>query len=252
MSKKRLSKGVIIPDKDKKVVEVLLGLSKDASDDEFVIAFRQKYPEDWKRVEARYNEYENLAKKGNVPPMAKPYQYVLNAGKGIRARHKKGEDLTEVLQTMNAPKPKFIEGIPQDLEALLKKLHDKGSYEKRIDAIKKLGKYKCKEVIDEFLAIVKTDPVTDVRNAAYSCLIVFGYEISKPRKAPMYVDKDLKEKLIEVANSLHADFSYDRFASKFQAIYPEEYDLHKYNKNVLFKGWLQQQIKQLPKQHSDF
>lgn len=63
----------------------------------------------------------------------------------------------------------------------------------------------------------------------------------------MYVDKDLKEKLIEVANSLHADFSYDRFASKFQAIYPEEYDLHKYNKNVLFKGWLQQQIKQLPK-----
>lgn len=252
MSKKRLSKGVIIPNKDQKVVEVLLGLRNDASDDEFVIAFRKQYPEDWKRVEARYHEYESLSKKGNVPPMAKPYQYILNAAKSIRGRYKKGEDLTEVLHKMNAPKPKFIEGVPQDLEALLKKLHDKTSYEKRLDAIKKLGKYKCKEVIDEFLEIMKTDPVTDVRNAAHSCLIVFGYEISRPRKAPMYVDKDLREKLIEVANSLHADFSYDRFASKFQAIYPETYDLYKYSKNVLFKGWLQQQIKQPPKQHIEF
>ncbi len=247
MGKKRLSKGTVIPDKDKKVIDVLLGMDKDASDDEFVLGFRKKYPEDWKRVEERYNEYESMAKKGNTPPMAKPFQYVLNAAKIIRSRYKKGEDLNGMLDVLNAPKPLFTEGVPPDLDALMKKVKDRGSYERRVDAVKKLGKYKCKEVIDELLSLMKNDPVNDVRNAAYNRLQIFGYDISRPRKAPMFVDKDLQTKLIEVASSLHEDFSYDRFESKFRAIYPEEYDLYKYQKNVLFKGWLTVQIKQLPK-----
>ena len=140
MGKKRLTKGVIIEDKDKKVAEVLLDLDRNASDDEFILGFKKKFPQDWQRVEARYAEYESLVKKRNIPPMARPFQYVLNAARIIRSRYQHGEDLQEILKKLNAPKPAFIEAEPADQEALFKKLNDAHSYEKRIDAIKKLSK----------------------------------------------------------------------------------------------------------------
>ncbi len=249
MGKKRLTKGVIIEDKDKKVAEVLLDLDRNASDDEFILGFKKKFPQDWQRVEARYAEYESLVKKRNIPPMARPFQYVLNAARIIRSRYQHGEDLQEILKKLNAPKPAFIEAEPADQEALFKKLNDVHSYEKRIDAIKKLGKYKCLAVEAAFLEIMKTDPVNDVREAAHARLKIFGYDISSPRKAPAYVDKDLHEKLLEVANSLHEDFSYERFESKFRTIFPLEFDMHKYQKKGEFKNWLTVQIRQLPRHH---
>jgi len=247
MSRERVSKGKIIQKKDEKVINVLLMLQSKVSDENFVEKFKEVYPDDWKRVNKRYNEHERLTKDGKSHPMAHPHQYMLNASKKIREQYANGKDLNELLIEINTPKPKFTEETPPELIKLLIKIKDLTSYEVRIDAINKFGKFKCEESISALTERLSEDPVFDVRDTAYQRLIRFGCDVDKPSKGKTYADSEIQIKLQDVVSQLKIGFTLEKFTKKFKFLYPVEFDLHQYHQKNRFKHWLKKSMANLPK-----
>jgi hypothetical protein len=251
MGRERVSKGVIIPKKDEKVIDVLMGLEPNVSDEDFFKAFSDKYSADLDRVQKRYDEHERLTKPGKSHPMARPYQYMLNAAEKIRDQYRKGKDLRELLEEINTPKPKFMEECPHDIQKMIEKSADLSSYESRVDAVNMLGKWKCDESINALSELMACDPVYDVRDTAYQRLKRFGLEVTRPHKGKAYVDPDIQSKLIAVAAELKPGFSLEKFDKKFKIMRPADYDLLKYHKKNQFKDWLKKIYENLPKHAAD-
>lgn len=247
MGRQRVSKGKIIQKKDQKVIEVLMTLPSDVSGDDFVSKFREAFPEDWKKVQKRYDEHERLTPKGKSHPMAHPHQYMLNASRKLRQLYAGGADLSEILNELNAPKPKFVEGRPDNLERLLQQAGDLTSYELRVTAVNSLGKHKCDESIAALHDRLSNDPVYDVRETAYLRLVRFGVEAERPRKDAPHTDPEMNKKISHVVSQLKPGFSDDKLDNKFKALYPEEYDLQRYQLKNRFKHWLKNVVKSLPK-----
>lgn len=246
MGRERVSKGQIILKKDEKVIAVLQGLSPDVSDEDFFKAFSEMYPKDMDRVQKRYDEHERL-NKGKGHPMARPYQYVLNAAKKIRDQYRKGKDLAELLVEVTTKKPKFLEECPPDIQGMIAKASDMSSWETRVDGVNLLGKWKCDQSIKVLTDLTLEDPTDDVRNTAYERLKRFGLEVNKPDKAKPYVDPEIEHKLVTVAAELKPGFSQDRFERKFKFMFPVEFDLEKYHRKNQFKYWLKKIIATQPK-----
>lgn len=246
MGRERVSKGQIILKKDEKLIAVLQGLSQDVSDEDFFKAFSEMYPKDLDRVQKRYDEHERL-NKGKGHPMARPYQYVLNAAKKIRDQYRKGGDLAEMLVEVTTKKPKFVEERPEDLERMIVKASDMSSYEARIDGVNLLGKWKCDEAISALTDRMTNDPAYDVRNTAWERLQRFGLAVNKPKKDKPYIDPDIGQKLAAVAGELKPGFTQDKFERKFKTLFPAEFDLEKYHRRNQFKHWLKKLIANMPK-----
>lgn len=247
MGRQRVSKGKIIQKKDQKVIEVLMTLPSDVSGDDFVSKFREAFPEDWKKVQKRYDEHERLTPKGKSHPMAHPHQYMLNASRKLRQLYAGGADLSEILNELNAPKPKFVEGRPDNLERLLQQAGDLTSYELRVTAVNSLGKHKCDESIAALHDRLSNDPVYDVRETAYLRLVRFGFEAERPRKDASHTDPEMNKKISHVVSQLKPGFSDDKLDNKFKALYPKEYDLQRYQLKNRFKHWLKNVVKSLLK-----
>ncbi|MDQ7965889.1 hypothetical protein RDI61_17835 [Pseudomonas plecoglossicida] len=246
MGRERVSKGQIILKKDEKVIAVLQDLSPDASDEDFFKAFQEKYPADLDRVQKRYDEHERV-NKGKEHPMARPYQYILNAAKKTRDQYRKGGDLAEMLVEVTTKKPKFVEGCPPDIQRMIAKASDMSSYETRIDGVNLLGKWKCDEVISALNDRLVSDPVYDVRDTAYERLKRFGLTVKKPSKDKPHVDPDIQNKLVAVAAELKPGFAQEKFERKFKTMFPAEFDLEKYHRRNQFKYWLKKFIANMPK-----
>ncbi|WP_350941014.1 HEAT repeat domain-containing protein (plasmid) [Vibrio metschnikovii] len=247
MGRQKNPKGKIFSKKDEKLLNTLSQLTKNCTDDELVDKFKELYPSDWGKVVKRYNEHERKTPQGKSHPMPRPYKYIVGIFNKYRSRYRNGETIDDLLTELNTPKPKFVEETPPKLDKWLKQLSDIDSYENRIDAINKLGKFKCPEVIDAFTAVMDSDKVTEVRELAHQRLVRFGLDVPEPERAETYTDPDITQKLLEVAGSLKIGFSYERFESRFRSKYPEEFDLQKYTKKNRFKSWLKNQMSQLPK-----
>lgn len=247
MSREIVSKGKIIQKKDEKIINVLLMLQPKVSTGDFVEKFKEVYPNDWNRVNERYNEHERLTKDGKRHPMAHPHKYMLNASKKIREQYANGKNLNELLIELNTPKPKFTEGTPPELIKLLIKVKDLTSYEVRIEAINKFGKFKCKESISALTERLSKDPVFDVRDTAYQRLIRFGCDVDKPSKDKAYADLEIQIKLQDVVSQLKVGFTQEKLTKKFKFLYPLEFDLQKYHQKNRFKYWLKKIVASLPK-----
>ncbi|MBN2225449.1 MAG: hypothetical protein JW765_12290 [Deltaproteobacteria bacterium] len=81
----------IIDQIDEKIIAVLPGLKAEFSVGDFVAAFREKYPSDWKRLEERFTVEEKSAafrewKKG---PMPTPEKYLATAIKDFTKKNEK-------------------------------------------------------------------------------------------------------------------------------------------------------------------
>ena len=88
MGRQRVPKGQIFLKKDEKIADVFSKLNADSSDEEFISKFRELYPEDWKKIVARYEAHERLTPAGKSHPMPQPRQYLLNAARNARRRSK--------------------------------------------------------------------------------------------------------------------------------------------------------------------
>jgi len=80
-------------------------LSANNTDDDFVAKFKELYPQDWKKVVARYEAHERLTPPGKSHPMARPYQYVLNVAQKYRKRFAHGEELDAMAKELAKPRP---------------------------------------------------------------------------------------------------------------------------------------------------
>ena len=85
MSRKKVSKGQIILKKSEKIAKVLDILPEGHTNDAFVDTFIREFPDDWKRVEKRYQEHVELG-KGKPFPMAQPRKYMVESLKAYQRK----------------------------------------------------------------------------------------------------------------------------------------------------------------------
>ena len=69
----------VIVKKDEKITTVIKSLPDGFSDFQFIEAFIQQYPKEWKRVQKVYDEHEARTKPGKSHPMLEPKKYLINA-----------------------------------------------------------------------------------------------------------------------------------------------------------------------------
>ncbi len=77
MTRKRVSKGALIPNKEKKLAEVFNFIGDKNSFESFKNLFIKMYPKDWERINQRYKEHKEI-NKGKSGPMPEPNRYLLN------------------------------------------------------------------------------------------------------------------------------------------------------------------------------
>jgi hypothetical protein len=85
MSRKRVSKGQIILKKDEKFADVIEKLPQGYAEDDFIESFINMYPEDWKRINKRYQEHIKL-NNGKPFPMPCPRKYLRESLKAYLKR----------------------------------------------------------------------------------------------------------------------------------------------------------------------
>lgn len=69
----------VIVKKEMKVRSIFSELGANCSFEEFFEKFKEKYPNDWARINEVYREHERKDTKGKGHPMPKPEQYMINA-----------------------------------------------------------------------------------------------------------------------------------------------------------------------------
>jgi hypothetical protein len=77
MPRKRVSKGTLIPNKEKKLAEVFALLKEENNYEEFKELFINMFPNEWERIIKRYKEHKEI-NKGNAGPMPEPNKYLIN------------------------------------------------------------------------------------------------------------------------------------------------------------------------------
>lgn len=65
--------------KDEKIESVLKKMPDNYSDDDVVQKFMEDYPDDVRRMRAKYNKEERHTKEGKTHPMPTPERYIKNA-----------------------------------------------------------------------------------------------------------------------------------------------------------------------------
>lgn len=69
----------VIAKKAEKVGEVVGELPEGFTFDQFLSAFKAKYPKDWEKVVREFEKHERKTKPGKSHPMPEPSQYMRNA-----------------------------------------------------------------------------------------------------------------------------------------------------------------------------
>lgn len=247
MSRQRVSKGKVFQKQDEKIIQTLQALEPNCSDENLVSKFKSLFPDDWKKIIKRYEEHERLTPEGKSHPMPHPTKYLINKFRKYRGLHAKGEDLNIIIEELNAPKPKFTEELPSNIEQLIAQANDKTSYELRIEAVNKLGKFKCEASIGALQSIAVDDRIYDVRKVAHDRLIRFGCEVKPVKKDKPYIDHEIQEKFLLIKSKVNEASSLERYIKKFKSIFPEHYDIHLYQKKNQFNKWVKNIVENLPK-----
>ncbi len=65
--------------KDKKIAVVVSKLPNGYTDDNFIALFKELYPDEWQKIEKRYQQHLLNSKPAKKIPMPKPEKYLLNA-----------------------------------------------------------------------------------------------------------------------------------------------------------------------------
>ncbi len=142
---------------------------------------------------------------------------------------------------------KFENAIPENIEALKKQANDKTSYQNRLNAVDELGKYKCLQSKDILWRLMINDKVHSVQHRAFIKLQAFGEDVKLPRNKKGHLIKDINKILLKVKNKLNPNFSATEFNQKFQELYPEAFDVYKYEKKAGFDKWVENVLASSPK-----
>lgn len=182
MGRQRVTKGQVFQKSEEKVIKTLLKLKKGCSDEEILDAFKELFPDDWKKIIKRYEEHERLTPVGKRHPMPIPRKYLLNKFAKYRNMHNNGEDLSETLENLNKPKPKFVEETPANVEDLIAQLNADMHYKDSVMAINKLAKFKCDKSIHALMVFMESNADFNLRKLAFNRLLRFGCDVKHPSK----------------------------------------------------------------------
>lgn len=95
MTRERVPKGQVFLKKEEKISRTLedLEANHSDSDSDFILKFKELYPDDWRKIVARYEAHERVNPKGKSHPMPPPDKYLLNISRKLRTVHAQSEDL---------------------------------------------------------------------------------------------------------------------------------------------------------------
>ena len=182
MNRQRVPKGQVFQKSEEKVIKTLLKLDRNCNDDAVLAKFKELFPEDWMQIIKRYEAHERLTPPGKSHPMPVPPSYLLNKFRKYRDMYKKGEDLEKLLDSLNTPEPKFVEGVPENIEDLIGQVNRSIDRENRIISINKLAKFKCDHSIKVLTDLLESDNSFEIRKLAYDRLKRFGCNVRPPSK----------------------------------------------------------------------
>lgn len=78
----------VIKKVDEKVAEIITGLPLGYSDEQFLLAFKEIYPSDYKKCMDKYLEEERKTKPGKTHPMQYPDKHIISALHSYLSRKK--------------------------------------------------------------------------------------------------------------------------------------------------------------------
>ncbi|MBD2138703.1 hypothetical protein H6F32_14160 [Anabaena sp. FACHB-1237] len=96
MRRLRVPKGQVFLKKEEKILRTLKNLNGNHSDSDFILKFKELYPDDWQKIVARYEAHQRLTPKGKSHPIPPPEKYLLNISKKHRTVHAQGENLSSL------------------------------------------------------------------------------------------------------------------------------------------------------------
>ena len=182
MNRQRVPKGQVFQKSEEKIIKTLLKLDKNCNNEAVLNKFKELFPEDWMKIIKRYEAHERLTPPGKSHPMPVPPSYLLNKFRKYRDMYKKGEDLEELLDSLTTPQPKFIEGIPENIESIIAQTNINTAHDNRIVAINKLAKFKCDQSIKVLTDLLESDKDFEIRKLAYDRLKRFSCDVRPPSK----------------------------------------------------------------------
>lgn len=182
MGRQRVPKGQVFQKSDEKIIKTLLKLDRSCKNDEVLNKFKELFPDDWIKIKKRYEDHERLTPPGKSHPMPVPPSYLLNKFRKYREMYKRGEDLEKTLDLLNAPQPKFVEGIPEDIEVIITQINNIFDYKNRIVAINRLAKFKCDQSIKVLTNLLENDEDFEIKKLSYDRLKRFGCDVGPPSK----------------------------------------------------------------------
>lgn len=80
----------VILNVDEKVQDIIESLEEGYAEDDFYDAFIRKYPDDYKKVRAKYLAEERKTKEGKTHPMQSPETHIKHALSSYLSRKSKG------------------------------------------------------------------------------------------------------------------------------------------------------------------
>ena len=93
MTRARVPNTQVFLKKEEKILRTLKDLDANHFDSDFILKFKELYPDDWQKIVDRYEAHERLTPKGKSHPMPLPEKYLLNISRKLRTVHAQGENL---------------------------------------------------------------------------------------------------------------------------------------------------------------
>lgn len=141
----------------------------------------------------------------------------------------------------------FQDATPLNISELVTQARDKSNYDQRLRVVEELGKWRCQQSKDVLRCLMLHDKVYAVQEAAFRRLQAFGEAVKLPRKKKGHLIDDINKKLVRVRESLGDMNDLEEFKRKFREMYPEAFDVYRFEKGTKMDEWILNVLASAPK-----
>ncbi len=131
-----------------------------------------------------------------------------------------------------------VNELPENFEELKRAANRKGSWRERLNAVNELGNWDTAPTIQLLHYALASDPVFQVREAAYLKLKQLGEAVQMPAKTKGELFKGLNKILLRIKKSLPEGHTFEQFKEKLQKTRLDIYDTYEGDKDAEFDSWL--------------
>ncbi|MDR0271262.1 HEAT repeat domain-containing protein [Paenibacillus sp.] len=143
------------------------------------------------------------------------------------------------------PEVHVASDLPENYNELKNAANRTANWRERLNAVEQLSQWKSEQTIDILKRRLNTDPVFQVKEAAYEKLKAWGEDVEKPVINKYDVVKGIQKILLRVKKSLPKEHSYEDFKEKLKKMRIDVYDTYEGDKGADFDAWLEGMWKSL-------